>query len=135
MSIASFIFLPPQTINIDLAEILHAPESRVVFLNQSAVFTCETDGGVAGWRVNGTLLEATPPEIRSDIDISSANTAEGSTVEILTIPGKLEYNGTNIQCLTAGIDGSSAESKNATLKIQGMIATSIIYIMPNFIGN
>ena len=37
-----------------VSEILIAPESRVVFLGQSAVFTCETIGGTLAWVVNGT---------------------------------------------------------------------------------
>ena len=83
------------------------------------MFTCETDGGVFGWKINGTLLEGLPPEIRSDVMISVTNTPEGSTVESLTIPARAEYNGTRVQCLVGIFGGSSDESENVTLEIQG----------------
>ncbi|CAI8013976.1 hypothetical protein GBAR_LOCUS8790 [Geodia barretti] len=53
-------------------EILRAPESTTVFLNQPAVFTCETRGGITLWRVNGTQRELLLPEIRSDLVISES---------------------------------------------------------------
>ena len=49
-----------------------------------------------------------------------STTAEGSTVEILTIPARAEYNGTKIQCVVVDFDGST-ESDNVTLIIQGII--------------
>ena len=101
-------------------DILQAPENVTVFLGQSAVFTCQTDGGLSGWRINGTLLEDLPPEIVSDLDISESNTAEGSRVEVLTISARAKYNGTRVQCLVLGF-GGSAESENAILKIQGSV--------------
>ena len=91
-----------------------------MFLDQSAVFTCETDGGVSGWRINGTLLSDVPSKIRSDVMISVTSTPEGNTVETLTIPARAEYNGTEVQCVVLGF-GGSAESKNVTLNIQGII--------------
>ena len=83
------------------------------------MFTCETDGGFSGWRINGTQLQDLPPEIRNDVVISVTNTAEGSTVENLTIPARAEYNGTRVQCLVGIFGGPSDESENVTLKIQG----------------
>ena len=107
------VILPP--------EILQAPESTVVFLDQSAVFTCETVGGdVATWRVNGILLRNLPPEIHSDVVVSQTITPEGTVVEELTIPARAEYNGTRFQCLVGIFGGSSDESENATLTIQGI---------------
>ena len=100
-------------------EILNASNSTTVFLDQSAVFTCETDDGFSGWRINGIRLQNLPPEIRNDVKISVINTPEGSTVETLTIPARAEYNGTTVQCLVVTVGGSSDESENATLKIQG----------------
>ena len=108
-------------------EILSAPNSTTVFLDQSAVFTCETDGGLFGWRINGTRLQTLPPEIRNDVMVSVTNTAGGSTVERLTIPARAEYNGTRVQCLVGVFGGSSDESENATLKIQGRSYT--IYLL------
>ena len=83
------------------------------------MFTCETDDGFSGWRINGTRLQDFPPEIRNDVMVSVTNTPEGSTVENLTIPAKVEYNETRVQCLVVKVGGSSDESENATLKIQG----------------
>ena len=83
------------------------------------MFTCETDGGFSGWRINGTRLQDLPPEIRNDVMVSVTNTPEGSTVENLTIPARAEYNGTIVQCLVVTVGGSSDESENATLEIQG----------------
>ena len=105
-------------------EIIHAPEDTTVFLAQSAEFICESDGGLSGWRINGTLRRHLPPEIHNDLSVSSATTAEGTTVEELTIPARAEYNGTRVQCVVLDFGGSSAESENATLKIQG-IATRL----------
>ena len=85
------------------------------------MFTCETVGGVPGWRVDGKLLQSLPPEIRSDLLISPTNTDEGTVVEELTIPARAEYNGTRVQCLVGIFGGSSDESENATLRIQGNI--------------
>ena len=83
------------------------------------MFTCETDDGFSGWRINGIRLQDLPPEIRSDVMVSVINTPEGSTVETLTIPARAEYNGTRVQCLVVKVGGSSDESENATLNIQG----------------
>ena len=85
------------------------------------MFTCETVGGLTGWRVNGIILQSLPPEIRSDVVVSETNTPEGTRVEELTIPARAEYNGTRVQCLVLGFGGSSDESENATLRIQGNI--------------
>ena len=115
----------PLSYLIMFPEILRAPENATVFLDQSAEFTCETDGGLSGWRMNGTLLEDLPPEIHSDLSVSVTNTAEGSRVEVLTIPARAEYNGTRVQCLVLGF-GSFVESENATLKIQGTVCCKTI---------
>ena len=110
----------PLSYLIMFPEILRAPENATVFLDQSAEFTCETDSGLSGWRINRTLLQDLPPEIRSDLRVSVTSTAEGSTVEVLTIPARAEYNGTRVQCLVVTyFGGGSSESENATLKIQG----------------
>ena len=84
------------------------------------MFTCETDGGLSGWRINGTVLQNLPQEIHSDFMVSPTITPEGSTVEVLTIPARAEYNGTRVQCLVVIFGGSSEESENVTLKIQGI---------------
>ena len=83
------------------------------------MFTCETDGGLSGWRINGTLPQDLPPEIESDVMVSGTNTPESTRVEVLTIPARAEYNGTRVQCLVQKFGGGSAESENVTLNIQG----------------
>ena len=104
------LFYPP--------EILHGPENTTVFLDQSAVFSCETRGGVTSWFINGTLRRNLPHEVRNDIKFSK-------TKKNLTISARAKYNGTIVQCVILG-DGSSAESENATLQIQG---TSGLHVM------
>ena len=80
---------------------------------------CETDGGFPGWKVNGSILEDLSPELRSKLQVTGYNTAEGSRVENLTIPAQVDYNGTNIQCLVIKLDGTTAQSKNYSMRIQG----------------
>ena len=96
-------------------EILHAPENTTVFLNQPAVFTCETRGGITLWRVNGTQRELLLP-ILPDLVLSG----EGTAVQTLTIPARAQYNGTRVQCLSVIYGGPSMESDNVTLTIQGI---------------
>ena len=102
-----------------LPEVLHAPRNQTVFLNQLAVFTCETDGSISGWRVNGTILQALPPAIEMDLEIFGDNTAEGTRLETLTIPAKAEYNGTIVSCFAQELGGLFTESANVTLRFQG----------------
>ena len=92
------------------------------------MFTCETVGDAATWRVNGILLRRLPPEIRSDLVDSETNTDEGTVMEELTIPGRAQYNGTRVQCLVGELGGSSDESENATLMIQGIYLLHEVYV-------
>ena len=92
----------------------------IVFLNQSAVFTCETDDGIPAWKINETLVNDLPPEIRDDIEVVVTNTAEGTTMEELIIPGRVGYNGTRAQCLVGIFGGSTAEGETVTMRIQGI---------------
>ena len=102
-----------------VSEILVAPESRVVFLDQSAVFTCETVGGTLVWVVNGTQREVQPAEIRRDLVVSETITDDDTTLGTLTIPARAEYNGTRVQCAVFTFGGSD-QSENATMRIQGI---------------
>ena len=102
-----------------VSEILVAPDSRVVFLNQSAVFTCETVGGGLAWVLNGTLRDVHSEEIRNDLIISEIPTEGDSKQETMTIPARAEYNGTRIMCAVLTL-GGSALSENSTLRIQGI---------------
>ena len=103
-----------------VSEILVAPESRVVFLDQSAEFTCETIGGTLVWVVNGTQREVHPPEIRRDLVVSETIIDGGTTLGTLTIPARAEYNGTRVQCFVGIFGGSTVQSENATMGIQGI---------------
>ena len=89
-----------------------------VFLNQSAVFTCEADDGLPGWKINGTLQGDLPPAVGSDLKFVTMTA--GTTLLKLTIPARAEYNNTRVQCLTGIFGGSSAESETAILKVQGI---------------
>ena len=102
-----------------LPEILVAPESKVVFLDQSAVFTCETADGSLVWVVNGTQRDVHPPGIRNDLIISEIPTEGDNKQETLTIPARAEYNGTRVQCAVLTF-GGSALSDNVTMTIQGI---------------
>ncbi|CAI8005721.1 hypothetical protein GBAR_LOCUS4371, partial [Geodia barretti] len=110
------------TLSCVAQEILHAPESTTVFLNQSAVFTCETRGGITSWSVNGTQREILLPDIRSDLVVSESTTPEGTAVHTLTISARAQYNGTRVQCLSGIFGGPLVESDNATLTIQGPLS-------------
>ena len=101
-----------------LPEILVVPESRVVFLDQAAVFTCHVVGGIVIWIVNGTQREVHPAEICRDLVVTETITDDDTTLESLTIPARAEYNGTRAQCFVAIFGGSIAPSDNATLWIQ-----------------
>jgi hypothetical protein len=105
-----------------LQGIIKAPNDTTVFLKQSAVFTCETDGGLSGWSLNGTILEDLSPEIHGDLKVSRLNTAQGSRVENLTIPARAEYNGTRFQCLVVALSHPTLHSESALLKIQGPLS-------------
>ena len=99
-------------------EILVAPESRVVYLDQSAVFTCKTFGGTPVWVVNGTQREVHPADIRRDLVVSETIIDDGSTLETLTIPAGANYNGTTVQCAVLTF-GGLVRSESATMSVQG----------------
>ena len=101
-----------------LLEILVVPESRVVFLDQPAVFTCHVVGGFIAWIVNGTQREVHPSEIRRDLVVSETSTTDDS-MENLTIPARAEYNGTIVKCAVLTLYGIVL-SENATMTIQGL---------------
>ena len=102
---------------MSLSVILNPPESKAVFPNQSASFTCEVFGGYTSWRVNGSLINELTSEVLNDLDTSLANTEEGNALDILTIKARTEYNGTEIQCVTFG--DFSDYSESVALTVQG----------------
>ena len=92
-----------------------SPSSETVFLHHKAVFSCVTRDGTTHWRVNDTDL---PSELHADLVTDQASVS-GLDLFTLTIPGRAEYNGTRVQCVTED-GGDSVESSIATLQIQGM---------------
>ena len=84
---------------------------------------CEVNGGVASWRVNGTLYNSLPVELRDDLDIFQEDSDDdaGNEILTLTIRGRAKYNGTRLQCVTGNFGGDIRESENATLIIQGIV--------------
>ena len=117
--IASTQILASYSAILLLSEILVAPESRTVFLDQSAEFTCETVGGNLVWVVDGTQRGVHSDDVRSDLGVLEIDTDGGTTLGTLTIPARTDYNGTRVQCAVLTLDGS-VQSENATMTIQGI---------------
>ena len=107
------------------SEIVDNPDNNTAFLDQSAVFTCETDGGISTWRINRTLSGDLSPAVHNDLEFSYTNTVEGTTLLTLTIPARAEYNNTRVQCVTGTFGGPVVESETAILNVQGMTYVSI----------
>ena len=109
---ATLLFLPAITTD---------PTNVTVFLNHDASFSCVTrDGSWRNWLVNGTEIEPSA-DINTD---SSVLDLEGAGVKlyllVLNITGRAEYNGTRLQCVTAGEDVDPVYSENAALITQGI---------------
>ena len=116
-----------------IAEIVVSPSDTTVFLDHSALFTCETTGAVYGyWRVNGTAYNELPPELRNVLDADQESVGENE-VYTLTIPGRAEYNETVVQCVAGDDEGGSIESTNVTLKVQGKEHS--LCLKPIFLSN
>ena len=118
-----------------IPELLTPPENVTVFLNQSAVFRCESSGGISAWRINGTRWNKLSLLIHSDISVIKNNTDNGTTLEQLTILGRAEYNGTTVRCEVGnGSFDSVAESDIVTMMVQGtysiysMMTTFSVYV-------
>ena len=90
--------------------------SLTVFINQPAEFPCVTTSDSITWRVNGTDFIDLPPEILSDL-VTGQGVVSTFHLFTLTIPGRAEYNGTLIQCVT----DHPEENENAILRVQGTL--------------
>ena len=99
----------------NLSVIVESPNSMTIFLHHEAVFLCLTRGGTTHWRVNGIDL---PSDLYADL-VTDSTSLDGLDIFSLTVPGRAEYNGTRVQCVTEG-GGDSAGSSIATLEIQGV---------------
>ena len=94
--------------------IVESPNNTTVILHDEAVFLCLTRGGTTHWRVNVTDL---PSELYPDL-VTSNTSLSGLDIFSLAIPGRAEYNGSRVQCVTED-ESDSVESLIATLQIQG----------------
>lgn len=105
--------------------IIRSPQDTAVFLDQPAMFICETIGGdFTGWRVNGSSISDLLPEVLDDL-----KTGPGGVHNYeLSITARAVYNGTTVQCVTGKILGVPIESENVTLTIQGIQTTYLKHI-------
>ena len=86
---------------------------------------CEVNGGVAGWKVNGTTYNDLPSDIRSNLNASKVAGAGGNVLLTLTIPGKAIYDGTIVACVHArNYSSPPQESRNVTMKVQGDVCST-----------
>ena len=81
---------------------------------------CEVNGDLASWKVNGTLYNSLSVEIRRELTAYQESGDSGSEILTLTIPGRIGYNGTSVQCVTAELGGEAIESETVTMKVQGI---------------
>ena len=87
-------------------------DNQVVFLGKEATFGCLSRDDTALWRVNDIDL---PSELFPDL-VTDETVSASIYLFALTIPGRAEYNGTRVQCVTGG----GERSNTALLEIQGM---------------
>ena len=100
--------------------IITPPRDITVFLDQEpAVFSCEIDGGLPEWRVNGTSYNSLSSEIRTDIMTDNGVSENGYTLLTLIIPARAEYNETTVQCATLNAEKYPTESEIVLFNIQG----------------
>ena len=91
------------------------PSSQEVFVDELAEFHCRHPTAIfMTWAINGSASTL------SDIVSSTTIGDDGSLMGTLTIPARLEYNGTEVQCV-AVIDGSRLEQSPVAL-LQGLTA-------------
>ena len=91
-----------------------------VFLDQTpAIFSCEINGGVETWIVNGTSYNSLSSEIRTDLMTVNGVSENGCILLTLTIPARAEYNETTVQCASYNIELEPTESEIASFKVQG----------------
>ena len=97
-----------------------------LFLDQTAVFECEVDDGIAGWKVNGSLISDLGDTLRDDVDSDRNPTEEGTLELTLTITGRAEYTGLPVQCVVVDLEGNSDESDIVTMNVQGTYVLLIV---------
>ena len=82
--------------------------------------------------MNDTAIDDLPREIRDELETDSVTSA-GFDFFTLSIPGRVEYNGTTVQCVSNGRNGPGVvESKTAHLKIQGVVSKMLLVCVQSF---
>ena len=109
-------------------EIIRSPKSKTVYVDHAARFECEFEGGIATWRVNGTIFGELPREIRENLTHDEPVSNRGFSLLLLTIPGRPEYNMTTVQCVTRDTEGKTYESENVILAIQGIRSYVCLFV-------
>ena len=90
-----------------------------MLLGSPARFECEVKGDLAAWKVNGTLVDALPFEIRSNMTTSQRVSDRGFSLLSLSITSRAEYNMTTVQCVARDSDGNTNQSSIVFMYIQG----------------
>ena len=86
----------------------------MVHVNEPAKFRCKHPAArFIDWLVNGSSIAQSPP---ADITPGTSTDDNGNLLNTLTIIGRLEYNGTEVQCEAVFHDGNSEFSPNVTLQ-------------------
>ena len=101
-------------------EIIQPPTDKIVFPTQSATFICEATGDFHDWHVNGIAYNNLPADVRTDIKSTPQDIDNRGQILTLTIPAKIQYNGTNVKCITGNLNSPLVESNTVTMKIQGI---------------
>ena len=86
-------------------------------IGEEAVFRCQNLGAiVVFWRFNGSMVTQNPPP-----DITPATTRDDNDrlVNTLTVVGRLEFNGTEVECGVILSDGSTVFTQTVELLITG----------------
>ena len=101
---------------IILAEFVEVPTSISVEIgNEPAVFRCchLSLNAIIGWRVNNLSFRQFPSISRGSVN------ENGTSVETLIIPARLEYNGTEVECVAFSGGSQAVMTEPAILTLIG----------------
>lgn len=85
------------------------------------MFTCTTRDAAGHWRLNETNLRDLPSAVRADVEDAADQNGVFHFLA-LGIVGRVEYNGTRVQCVIGSGGNTLKESEVAILRIQGKMA-------------
>ena len=91
-----------------------------MFTDNEAVFTCTTRNAAGTWRLNETNIRDLPSAVRADVEDATDQNGVFNNLA-LGIVGRVEYNGTRVQCVIGSGGNTLIESEVAVLRIQGKI--------------